>query len=136
MVLGRTHYDAGFHQTATSGAFGATIAACRLYGMQSADVSAALGLVSSRASGLKSQFGTMGKPLMLVLQRLMVLKPLDLHVLALPRLTKHFQVHKVFWYHTILTQVARRRLIIGILTLLFLGMSAINCTRAAMAPTP
>ena len=62
MVLGRTHYDAGFHQTATSGAFGATIAACRLYGMQSADVSAALGLVSSRASGLKSQFGTMGKP--------------------------------------------------------------------------
>ena len=31
MVLGRDHYDAGFHQTATSGAFGATIAASRLY---------------------------------------------------------------------------------------------------------
>jgi 2-methylcitrate dehydratase PrpD len=62
MVLGRQHYDAGFHQTATSGAFGATIAACRLYNMEPAGVAAALGLVSSRASGLKSQFGTMGKP--------------------------------------------------------------------------
>ena len=62
MVLGRTHYDAGFHQTATSGAFGATIAACRLYDMKPADIGVALGLVSSRASGLKSQFGTMGKP--------------------------------------------------------------------------
>jgi 2-methylcitrate dehydratase PrpD len=62
MVLGRTHYDAGFHQTATSGAFGATLAACRLYRMDRASTAAALGLVSSRASGLKSQFGTMGKP--------------------------------------------------------------------------
>ena len=62
MVLGRQHYDAGFHQTATSGAFGATIAACRLYAMNDAEMATALGLVSSRASGLKSQFGTMGKP--------------------------------------------------------------------------
>jgi len=62
MVLGRDHYDAGFHQTATSGAFGATVAASRLYGLDAAALRAALGLVSSRASGLKSQFGTMGKP--------------------------------------------------------------------------
>ena len=62
MVLGRDHYDAGFHQTATSGAFGATIAAARLYRLNRSAIKTALGLVSSRASGLKSQFGTMGKP--------------------------------------------------------------------------
>ena len=62
MVLGRDHYDAGFHQTATSGAFGATIAAARLYQLDRDATSAALGLVSTRAAGLKSQFGTMGKP--------------------------------------------------------------------------
>ena len=62
MVLGRDHYDAGFHQTATSGAFGATIAAARFYRLDRSAIRTALGLVSSRASGLKSQFGTMGKP--------------------------------------------------------------------------
>ena len=62
MVLGRDHYDAGFHQTATSGAFGATVAAARLYRLDRSAIRTALGLVSSRASGLKSQFGTMGKP--------------------------------------------------------------------------
>ena len=62
IVLGRDHYNAGFHQTATSGAFGATIAAARLYQLDRTAISMALGLVSTRASGLKSQFGTMGKP--------------------------------------------------------------------------
>ena len=62
MVLGRRHYDAGFHQTATSGCFGATVAVARLYGLDRLALSAALGLASTRASGLKSQFGTMGKP--------------------------------------------------------------------------
>lgn len=60
--LGRDHYQTGFHQTATAGAFGATIAAARLLGLGKAEVEMALGLVSTRASGLKSQFGTMGKP--------------------------------------------------------------------------
>jgi len=62
MVLGRRHYDAGFHQTATSGCFGATVAAAHLYGLDRPTLTAALGLASTRASGLKSQFGTMGKP--------------------------------------------------------------------------
>ena len=62
MVLGRRHYDAGFHQTATAGCFGATVAAARLYQLDSAALCGALGLASTRASGLKSQFGTMGKP--------------------------------------------------------------------------
>jgi 2-methylcitrate dehydratase PrpD len=63
MVLGRGHYQKGFHQTATSGAFGATIAAGRLYGLTREQMRHALSLVSTCASGLKSQFGTMGKPL-------------------------------------------------------------------------
>ncbi len=62
MVLGRQHYERGFHQTATAGAFGATVAAGRLYGLTRDEMRHALSLVSTRASGLKSQFGTMGKP--------------------------------------------------------------------------
>lgn len=62
MVLGAVHYNRGFHQTATAGAFGATVAAGRFYGLDRAQMRAALGLCATRASGLKSQFGTMGKP--------------------------------------------------------------------------
>ncbi|GAA6188513.1 MmgE/PrpD family protein [Litorivita sp. NS0012-18] len=63
LVLGNGHYNRGFHQTATAGAFGATLAAGRLMGLSRAQMRAALGLCATRASGLKSQFGTMGKPL-------------------------------------------------------------------------
>lgn len=62
LVLGAHHYNTGFHQTATAGAFGATIAAGRLYGLSPEQTRAAIGLCATRASGLKSQFGTMGKP--------------------------------------------------------------------------
>ena len=62
MVLGRAHYIQGFHQTATAGAFGATVAAGRLYGLDAQQMRHAIGLCATRASGLKSQFGTMGKP--------------------------------------------------------------------------
>jgi 2-methylcitrate dehydratase PrpD len=61
--LGRAHYDHGFHQTATSGSFGAAMAASRLLGLDTERCRHALGIASTRASGLKSQFGTMGKPL-------------------------------------------------------------------------
>lgn len=60
--LGRSHYNKGFHQTATSGAFGAAMAGARLLGLDPERAQHALGIVSTRASGLKSQFGTMGKP--------------------------------------------------------------------------
>lgn len=60
--LGRGHYQIGFHQTATSGAFGAALAAARLMGGDAAAMQAALGLTATRAAGLKAQFGTMGKP--------------------------------------------------------------------------
>ena len=62
VVLGRPHYDRGFHQTATAGAFGATIAAARVMGLTRDQTRQALSLVATRASGLKSQFGSMGKP--------------------------------------------------------------------------
>lgn len=61
--LGRAHYNAGFHQTATAGAFGAVLASCRLLGLDAGATGMALGIATTRVSGLKSQFGTMGKPL-------------------------------------------------------------------------
>ena len=61
-ILGYSHYNAGFHQTATSGSFGSTIAASKLLGLDEDQTINALGIVSTRASGIKSQFGTMGKP--------------------------------------------------------------------------
>lgn len=62
MALGRAHYNLGFHQTATAGAFGATLAAGRLLRLDGSQMRHALGLCATRASGLTSQFGTMGKP--------------------------------------------------------------------------
>ena len=62
LAFGREHYQVGFHQTATAGAFGATVAAVLLNTPAKGVMRQALGLVSTRASGLKNQFGTMGKP--------------------------------------------------------------------------
>lgn len=61
--LGRAHYQVGYHQTATAGAFGATLAAARILGLEKREVRHALGLCASMASGIKEQFGTMAKPL-------------------------------------------------------------------------
>lgn len=61
--LGRAHYQVGYHQTATAGAFGATLAAARLLGLDKGQTRHALGLCASMASGVKAQFGTMAKPL-------------------------------------------------------------------------
>lgn len=60
--LGREHYQIGFHQTATAGSVGACVAAGRLMRLTPDQMQTALGLLATRASGLKSQFGTMGKP--------------------------------------------------------------------------
>jgi len=61
--LGREHYQIGYHQTATAGAFGAVMGAVQLLGLDATQARHALGLCATMASGLKSQFGTMGKPL-------------------------------------------------------------------------
>lgn len=57
------HYDLGWHPTATIGIFG-TVAACgHLIGLDEQKMSIALAIAASFASGLKSNFGTMVKPL-------------------------------------------------------------------------
>lgn len=61
--LGRSHYEAGFHQTGTSGSFGAMAAAGRILGLTPDQMAHGFRLTATRAAGLKSQFGTMGKPL-------------------------------------------------------------------------
>lgn len=61
LALLPSHLDRGFHITATTGAFGAAAAVCRLLGVSSGTCSAALGIATSQASGLLSAFGTMLK---------------------------------------------------------------------------
>ena len=62
MWLGRTHYRKGFHITGTAGTFGATVASALMLELSDTQFRMALGLAASRASGIKNQFGTMGKP--------------------------------------------------------------------------
>ncbi|MCX7565374.1 MmgE/PrpD family protein [Sulfitobacter sp. F26169L] len=61
--LGRGHRSAGFEQTATAGAFGATLACARLLELDKAQIRNALGICASMASGLGVQAGTMTQPL-------------------------------------------------------------------------
>ncbi|MAI58090.1 MAG: 2-methylcitrate dehydratase [Rhodobacteraceae bacterium] len=61
--LGRTHYRAGFHITATAGIFGSVAGCARLMNLTPNQTRMALGIAGSRAAGVKAQFGTMGKPL-------------------------------------------------------------------------
>ncbi|MCH2163081.1 MAG: MmgE/PrpD family protein [Marinovum sp.] len=60
--LGRGHYQVGYHQTATAGAFGAALGVAVLLGLRPDDLGCALSLCATQAAGLKAQFGTMGKP--------------------------------------------------------------------------
>ena len=66
-ILGRfagaNHYARGWHATGTLGAFGAAAAAARMRNLDAAQTAAALGIAGTQAAGLKSQFGTMCKPL-------------------------------------------------------------------------
>lgn len=45
------HYDRGFHPTATCGAFGAAVAAARVFGLDAAGIENALGIALSQSSG-------------------------------------------------------------------------------------
>ncbi|WP_172653062.1 MmgE/PrpD family protein [Rhodococcus opacus] len=63
LAISPTHYGRGFHTTATVGTFGAAAGTARLFGLDAAAVEAALGIAALSASGLKSMFGSMGKPL-------------------------------------------------------------------------
>ncbi|MBV9815737.1 MAG: MmgE/PrpD family protein, partial [Alphaproteobacteria bacterium] len=56
------HYNLGFHSTGTVGTFGAAAACARLLGLDGEATAVALGIAGTQAAGLKSQFGTMCKP--------------------------------------------------------------------------
>jgi 2-methylcitrate dehydratase PrpD len=60
--LGRKHYDRGWHTTSTCGRFGAAVASGKLLGLSALQMSRAIGLAGTQASGLRLAFGTMTKP--------------------------------------------------------------------------
>jgi 2-methylcitrate dehydratase PrpD len=56
------HYLKGFHATATAGTFAAAAASSHLLKLSHDGFRQAVGLAGTQAAGLKSMFGTMGKP--------------------------------------------------------------------------
>lgn len=62
-VMNPSHYESGWHCTATLGTIGAAAAAARVLGLGVEATSRALSIAASEASGLKENFGTMVKPL-------------------------------------------------------------------------
>lgn len=60
--LNMTHYERGWHPTATLGIFGTAAAAARLLGADAATTARALAVAASMASGIKGNFGTFMKP--------------------------------------------------------------------------
>ena len=58
-----SHYDVGWHITATAGVFGASAAAGRLLGLSEQQMVWALGIAATQSSGLREMFGTMVKPM-------------------------------------------------------------------------
>ena len=62
-LVAPSHYQKGFHATATVGTFGAAAGVGRLLGMEGGAMARAFGIAATQAAGLKSQFGTMCKPL-------------------------------------------------------------------------
>jgi 2-methylcitrate dehydratase PrpD len=57
------HYMAGWHITGTAGVFGAAAAAGRLLGLSERQMTWALGIAATQASGLREMFGSMCKSL-------------------------------------------------------------------------
>ncbi len=62
-LVAPSHYQKGFHVTGTVGSFAATAAAGRMLGLTDAQLAVAFGIAATQAAGLKSNFGTMCKPL-------------------------------------------------------------------------
>jgi 2-methylcitrate dehydratase PrpD len=63
LLVEPSHYARGFHATATVGSFSATAAAGRMLGLSEEQLAVAFGIAATQAAGLKSNFGTMCKPL-------------------------------------------------------------------------
>jgi 2-methylcitrate dehydratase PrpD len=62
-LLGTPHYDAGFHATSTVGTLGVAAACVNLLKLDGDRTAHAMGIAATEASGLKSLFGTMCKPM-------------------------------------------------------------------------
>lgn len=62
-LVAPSHYQKGFHVTGTVGSFSATAAAGRMLGLTDKQLAVAFGIAATQAAGLKSNFGTMCKPL-------------------------------------------------------------------------
>lgn len=62
-AINPSHYREGWHATATLGTFGAAAAAAKTLELGTEATRNALSIAASRAAGLKSNFGTMTKPL-------------------------------------------------------------------------
>lgn len=60
-----THYESGWHASATLGAIGAAVGCARLMRLPHAQAVSAIGLAACRAAGLKAVFGSMAKSLQL-----------------------------------------------------------------------
>lgn len=58
-----SHYEAGWHATATFGTFGAATATARVLGLDADETRTALNVAASLPSGLKHNFGSMTKPM-------------------------------------------------------------------------
>src|SRR5262249_38315773 len=56
-----SHYNAGWHITATAGVFGAAAAIGKLLGLSAQEMIWAMGLAATQASGLREMFGSMAK---------------------------------------------------------------------------
>ncbi len=63
MCVNLYQYTKGWHPTVTVGIFGGTAAACHLLGLDEEKTTLALCIAASMAAGLKSNLGTMTKPL-------------------------------------------------------------------------
>jgi 2-methylcitrate dehydratase PrpD len=62
-LVAPSHYQKGFHVTGTVGSFSAAAAAGRMLGLDERQLAVAFGIAATQAAGLKSNFGTMCKPL-------------------------------------------------------------------------
>ena len=61
--LGQSHYGRGFHETATVGALGSAAACAHLWKLDAEQTAHALAIASTMAGGLRTNFGSMSKPL-------------------------------------------------------------------------
>jgi 2-methylcitrate dehydratase PrpD len=61
--MGNSHYERGWHSTATNGTFGAAVGASHMHGFDGGQCAMAMGIAGTQAAGLRSMFGTMCKPL-------------------------------------------------------------------------